>query len=79
MHYFIGACPTEYMLSPISSTCYTYAPYSKSWGDAKEYCETTGDKFASFTNPEELTWLTNTVISTLGQILQLATFLLYLI
>ncbi|XP_067947370.1 C-type lectin Cal-like [Watersipora subatra] len=53
------SCPNSYVRNPYSNTCIGLISQSKSWEDAKNYCENRGEYLATFETLESIFWFVN--------------------
>ena len=50
-------CPDPYKYSPCSQTCVRLENQSKSWSEAKQYCESADEHLITFGTPKAAKWL----------------------
>ncbi|XP_067947369.1 C-type lectin domain family 10 member A-like [Watersipora subatra] len=52
-------CPSSYTRNPHSKTCIRHFELSKTWSEAKQYCEARGEYLATFETLESSVWFVN--------------------
>ena len=49
-------CPANYTRNPFANTCIRLVKTAKSWADARDHCELSGELFATFATWESAQW-----------------------